>query len=431
MMAFSHVREIRLFPKSEEEVSDPTYVPRSRRWKAKHVMGRASKYLKQHRFEEAAVFYEKAIQREPDLPEVYNNKGYCMLMTALRPEEIQKTIKLFTKALEINPKYAHALYNRGVARHKLATAMLLESGEKSTVETDKLVQLALRDFDGCISADRFFAKAYHNRGVCLSLLRDTKRATGNMTRAILITDEESILHKYHRTGAYMPLEERSNIIDKEEKKGDLNDESSVLISECESSLASGSKMSIDADSTRMKTNKSENAKLSTYHIDLDSNSMQKSADDIEKQGKQMHQWQKEKAYQMRRKKLHFRVTRDGEQCKLDCYKSLKARQFLHERRVETDASESDRAKLDLLKMEIGIESGSDGEEQSEIKDPGQTSPSLYNQDQREYSSSATEQAHRIDAKKRSQNDNLSRPMPSSRSSKTVGKKGSMLQSRRK
>ena len=76
-MAFSHVREIRLMPKSEEEKNNPDYIPRSRRWKAKHVMGRASKYLKQQRYEEAAVFYSKAIQREPDLPEVYNNKGYC------------------------------------------------------------------------------------------------------------------------------------------------------------------------------------------------------------------------------------------------------------------------------------------------------------------------------------------------------------------
>ena len=416
-------------PKSEEEINNPDYIPRSRRWKAKHVMGRASKYLKQQRYEEAAVFYSKAIQREPDLPEVYNNKGYCMLMNALRANEIQPTIELFTKALELKPKYAHALYNRGVARHKLAAAKLLECGEKSTEETDKLIKFALEDFDGCIAADRFFSKAYHNRAVCQSLLRDTKRATGNLTRAILITDEESILHKCHKTGAYLPLEERSNLLDGENSKGALDEDSSLLISEGGSSLASGSKVSVDADMTRMKASKG--AKMGSA-ADCDNNLESDSTlipDVDEKQKNDIIAWQKERAYQIMRKALHSKVARDVDLCRKDCYKSLKSRQLLYERRVEVDASESDRAKMDIFKMEMGIGVYSDEEEQEEISQPGSIAVSPNSKGRHQEETSGKELSG-------GGNGNMNRSTArkgkrTTQANKTVGKKGSILQSRRK
>ena len=125
----------------------------SRKWKSRHLLKRGFEYLQNKRYAEAIAYFQKCILREPDLPETYNALGYTMLLKAVRHEEISGSIPLFSKALELNPSYEYALYNRGVAYQQTAAAILREKGLKKSDETDAILCLSLNDFTSCIKFD--------------------------------------------------------------------------------------------------------------------------------------------------------------------------------------------------------------------------------------------------------------------------------------
>ena len=75
-------------------------------------------------------------------------------------------IKDYDKALELNPDYANAYYNRGVAKGKLGD-----------------YKGAIEDFDKAIALNPNYADAYYNRGLARRDLGDHKGAEEDFAKA--------------------------------------------------------------------------------------------------------------------------------------------------------------------------------------------------------------------------------------------------------
>ena len=59
--------------------------------------------------DEAIADYTKAIELDPTISQIYNNRGFTYLMK----EDYKNALGDFNKAIEIRPNYVHALMNRG------------------------------------------------------------------------------------------------------------------------------------------------------------------------------------------------------------------------------------------------------------------------------------------------------------------------------
>ena len=90
----------------------------------------------------------------------------------------------YSKAIELDPKYAHAWYNRGVAYNKLG-------------QPDK----AVADFSRAIELDPKYAHAWNNRGVAYNKLGQPDKAVADFSKAIEL-DPKYALAWYNRGLAY-------------------------------------------------------------------------------------------------------------------------------------------------------------------------------------------------------------------------------------
>ena len=295
----------------------------SRKWKSRHLLRIGYEYLNSKRYAEAIAYFQKSIMREPDLPTTYNALGYAMLLQAIRHTEVTESIPLFTKAIQLNPSYTIALYNRGVAYHKAASTLLNENGLKKSDESDSVLRLAVSDFTMCVKLDKFFAKAYHNRACCLALLRQSKKAAGDMTKSIILFDNESEIHKKYATGNYK-INVGTNVI-----KNDDNDDLTDI-----STLSDHSSEYQEPDDDEEKT------KLNGSHGRKSEPPVRGSATD----------WERKQKLQQARNRLHRVGT--SQSARKDLMKSLHSRQLIHEKRVETEEAEKDRELVDNLKIEI-------------------------------------------------------------------------------
>jgi tetratricopeptide (TPR) repeat protein len=99
--------------------------------------------LNRSRHEEAIESFSKAIEKDPDNQQAYNNRGIARCQKG----EYDHAIADYTKALEIAGRSAEVYNNRGVAWfHKY--------------EYD----LAIEDYNRALETDPGFFKAYNNRG---------------------------------------------------------------------------------------------------------------------------------------------------------------------------------------------------------------------------------------------------------------------------
>ena len=346
---FTHVKYITTGSATKDKVS--------RKWKSRHLLKRGFEYLKNKRYTEAIAFFQKCILREPDLPETYNALGYTMLLKAVRYEEFKRSIPLFTTALKLNPSYAYALYNRGVAYQQTASAMLREKGLKKSDETDAILRLSLNDFTACIKADKFFAKAYHNRACCLALLRQSKKAAGDMTKAIEIFNQESTLHRRYETGNFKVNNQTNNnnnnangengesmlsddSEEEEEKVADLEDEDEDTFEE---KLYNNDKDEEDGErDTRLRVGKNSQ--------DIYDDDNEEDSDDDESKEEALAKWKQLQLIQKACDRLHRIGTKKSS--RHNFLRSLKARQLIYEKRVEIEESENDREMIDRVTIEM-------------------------------------------------------------------------------
>ena len=112
----------------------------------------------------------------------YYNRGVDHLLSG----DYQKAIVDFTKAIEINPKYAKAYNNRGVARG------FLEDYQGAIVDFTKAIEINLK-----------YVTAYYNRGIAHYQLKDYQRA---------ITDLQKAAKLYQKQGREAEAQEAFEII---------------------------------------------------------------------------------------------------------------------------------------------------------------------------------------------------------------------------
>ncbi|MEW5912653.1 MAG: tetratricopeptide repeat protein [Thermodesulfobacteriota bacterium] len=91
----------------------------------------------------------------------YNNRGIAWAVT----KQYDQAIADFSKAIEINPKYAKAYYNRGISWRR-----------------KQQIEKAIADYTKAIELNPNYAKAYGNRAVALALLGRYKEALADAQR---------------------------------------------------------------------------------------------------------------------------------------------------------------------------------------------------------------------------------------------------------
>jgi serine/threonine protein kinase len=131
-------------------------------------------------FKEAIEAYGCAIQLNPSYAAAYNNRGiaYCNL------KEHTKAIADFNRAIELNPGDAAAYYNRGIAYHNLKEYI------KAIADSTRAVEL-----------NPSYAAAYNNRGNAYRNLKEYTKAVEDCTRAIELDPGDAAAY-YNRGVAY-------------------------------------------------------------------------------------------------------------------------------------------------------------------------------------------------------------------------------------
>ena len=141
--------------------------------------------------EDAKIEFTKAINQDPDFAEAYYNRG----ITNMELEEFDNAIKDFTDAIRLRPDYAESYYLRGGANVKLE-----QFGD------------AIKDFTSAIQLKPDDAYAYASRGgsrMCLGQFND---AIKDFTESIRLKPD-FVEAYYHRAEANIKLEKFKEAVD--------------------------------------------------------------------------------------------------------------------------------------------------------------------------------------------------------------------------
>ena len=85
--------------------------------------------------------------------------------------------KAFSKAIELNPQYAHAYYNRGTIYGRIGN-----------------YQPAIKDFSKAIELNPQYADAYNNRGVAYGKIGNTQHAITDYNTAIVLNPQDAMFY---------------------------------------------------------------------------------------------------------------------------------------------------------------------------------------------------------------------------------------------
>ncbi|MEG4840313.1 MULTISPECIES: tetratricopeptide repeat protein [unclassified Microcoleus] len=125
---------------------------------------------------------EQAESRQEANLKVSTQKFYTQGLKNLEEQDLHGAIKNFTATININPLFASAYNDRGVARYKL--------GYK---------QSAIEDLTTAIELNPYRAKYYSNRGFMLTRLKDYTAAIADYNSALLLNP--NVAHYYFDRGA--------------------------------------------------------------------------------------------------------------------------------------------------------------------------------------------------------------------------------------
>jgi len=120
-------------------------------------------YYNQRKMEKAIKEFQKAIEINPFYAEAYNNLGAVYLYK----EEYKKSIPYLEKAIEVDPTYGFPHYNLAIALHYLG------KDEDAIAELQQAIRLNPRNF-----------KAYYNLACYYSLLNKIDLAIENLRLSI-------------------------------------------------------------------------------------------------------------------------------------------------------------------------------------------------------------------------------------------------------
>jgi tetratricopeptide (TPR) repeat protein len=118
-------------------------------------------YLDRQRYDEAIAEFNKAIEIDPSFADAYYNRG----IANSKKGNLDQAISDYTKAIQINPKDSDFYYNRGLAYHKK------NDFDQAISDYTKTIQ---------ISPD---AAAYYNRALDYSLKKEYDYAWDDVHKA--------------------------------------------------------------------------------------------------------------------------------------------------------------------------------------------------------------------------------------------------------
>ena len=145
----------------------------------------------------AIIDYSKAIELNPNYTIAYYNRG--VIKNELK--DYKRAIDDYTKAIELNPNYAIAYYNRGLIKDNLgdrygaivdySKSIEIHPNDPAAFYNRGIIKFdlekyyeAITDYTEAIQLNPNYAKAYHNIGVVKNKLKNYKSAIEDYTKAI-------------------------------------------------------------------------------------------------------------------------------------------------------------------------------------------------------------------------------------------------------
>lgn len=151
---------------SEEQKKEPETLSGDRIIAEAHELAKqAEKLFLSNQLESAVTAYNQALRLEPNLAEVWNNRG--VVLTKLK--RYQEAIASYEKAIQIRTDYPDAWSNRGVALGKL-----------------NYYQAAIFSYDRAIALKPDYLDAWNNRGQALMNLEQYDEAIASYNQAAKI-----------------------------------------------------------------------------------------------------------------------------------------------------------------------------------------------------------------------------------------------------
>jgi tetratricopeptide (TPR) repeat protein len=130
---------------------------------ALEAYGRGEGHREKGEFDKAIAEFSEAITLNPQYADAFGNRGIAYAGIG----EFEKAIDDFNEVIRLDPKCAAAYYNRGRAYH--------DKGE---------FDRAIADFDEAIGLDPEYVDAYSNRGIALAERGDFDKATDDFNEVI-------------------------------------------------------------------------------------------------------------------------------------------------------------------------------------------------------------------------------------------------------
>lgn len=128
----------------------------------------------QGHFEEAIGEYDQTIELDPEYAMAYNNRGLAYGDLG----QLEKAIKDYDRAIELNPRFATTFYNRALAYNDLGQ-----------------YQQAVEDYDRAIERDPRFATAFASRALAYTMLGKDDEALADLERAVALGEDRAVLEK--------------------------------------------------------------------------------------------------------------------------------------------------------------------------------------------------------------------------------------------
>ncbi len=159
---------------------------------------------------EASV--QATIAAQPNAPETYS-KYYDKGIEYFNEDEYDKAIDSFNKAIELNPNYAEAYYERGRAYGNLE--VILNRDDKD------YVAMAMEDFGRAIELNPDHAAAYSRRGYSFALKEDFVKAFSDLEKSVALDPGYAGAY-YYRGKAYFLKEDYDSAISDFKKAFELD-----------------------------------------------------------------------------------------------------------------------------------------------------------------------------------------------------------------
>lgn len=168
-------------------------------------------FQQERKYKKAINYYDNALELDPQYVWAYYNRGNAKHALGDHKDAIAD----YDKAIEINPEHAALYYNRGISKKALGDHQGAILDYSKALELDPQYvwayqnrgfsrnelgdhQGAIRDYDKAIEINPEYVNAYINRGLSKSKLGDHQGAMADCNKALEINPQNAVA--YHNRG---------------------------------------------------------------------------------------------------------------------------------------------------------------------------------------------------------------------------------------